>query len=58
MRYMIPVGRILFALIFISAAPRHFTHEGIQHATYLGATSCQSSSPDVRDIGPPRRLKE
>ena len=36
MRYMIPVGRILFGLIFISAASRHFTHEGIQHATDLG----------------------
>jgi putative oxidoreductase len=33
---MIPVGRILFALIFIAAAPRHFTHEGIQHAADLG----------------------
>lgn len=29
-------GRILFALIFIAAAPRHFTHEGIQHAADLG----------------------
>ena len=36
MRYIIPVGRILFGLNFISAAPRHFTHEGIQHATDLG----------------------
>src|SRR5579872_2025963 len=36
MRYIVPLGRILFALIFISAAPRHFTHEGIQHATDLG----------------------
>jgi putative oxidoreductase len=36
MRYLVPVGRILFALIFLTAAPRHFTHEGIQHAADLG----------------------
>jgi putative oxidoreductase len=30
------LGRILFALIFILAAPRHFSHEGIQHAADLG----------------------
>ena len=36
MRYIVPLGRILFALIFISAASRHFTHEGIQHAADLG----------------------
>jgi putative oxidoreductase len=36
MRYVALLGRILFALIFITAAPRHFTHEGIQHATDLG----------------------
>src|SRR5215471_8807450 len=34
---MLPlVGRILFALIFLTAAPRHFTHEGISHAAELG----------------------
>jgi putative oxidoreductase len=36
MRYLYPVGRTLFALIFITAAPRHFTHEAVQHATDLG----------------------
>src|SRR5690242_17376450 len=36
MRWLYLVGRILFALIFIAAAPRHFTHEGIQHAADLG----------------------
>ena len=36
MRYVALLGRILFALIFITAAPRHFTHEGIQHAADLG----------------------
>ncbi len=33
---IILVGRLLFALIFILAAPRHFSHEGIQHAADLG----------------------
>jgi putative oxidoreductase len=36
MRILFPVARVLFAVIFIAAAPRHFTHEGIQHATDLG----------------------
>jgi len=36
MRYVYLVGRILFSLIFITAAPRHFTPEGIQHAADLG----------------------
>ena len=36
MRWLYLVGRILFALIFITAAPRHFTYEGIQHAADLG----------------------
>lgn len=36
MRVLYPVGRILFALIFIVAAPRHFTAEGIHHAAELG----------------------
>jgi putative oxidoreductase len=35
-RYLPLIGRILFALIFITAAPRHFTHEGAQHAAELG----------------------
>jgi putative oxidoreductase len=36
MKVLIPLGRVLFSLIFILAAPRHFTHEGIQHAADLG----------------------
>jgi putative oxidoreductase len=36
MRHLYLVGRILFSLIFITAAPRHFTSEGIQHAADLG----------------------
>jgi putative oxidoreductase len=35
MRILFPVGRVLFALIFITAAPRHFTSEGIHHAADL-----------------------
>lgn len=36
MRFLFPVGRVLFSLIFIIAAPRHFTHEGMRHASELG----------------------
>ena len=36
MRALYFVGRLFFALIFIVAAPRHFTAEGIQHAADLG----------------------
>jgi putative oxidoreductase len=36
MRYVYLIGRILFALIFVTASPRHFSHEGIQHAADLG----------------------
>ena len=36
MRYIVLAGRVLFVLIFIFAAPRHFSHEGIQHAADLG----------------------
>ena len=45
MRYMILVGTILFALIFIPAAPRHVTHEGIQLATGLGMSAASLSVP-------------
>jgi putative oxidoreductase len=36
MRYLVLAGRILFALIFITASPRHFSREGIEHAAQLG----------------------
>jgi putative oxidoreductase len=36
MRYLYLVGRILFSLIFITSAPRHFTAAGIRHAADLG----------------------
>lgn len=36
MPYVVLIGRVLFAAIFIAAAPRHFTQEGIAHAAELG----------------------
>src|SRR5262247_466943 len=36
MRVLYLMGRVCFALIFIVAAPRHFTAEGIDHAADLG----------------------
>jgi putative oxidoreductase len=35
-RYLVPIGRVLFALIFITAAPRHFSEDGARHAAELG----------------------
>jgi putative oxidoreductase len=37
MRFLVLAGRILFALIFLTAAPRHFSREGVLHAAQLGA---------------------
>jgi putative oxidoreductase len=36
MNLVVLVARVLFSLIFILAAPRHFTAEGIGHAAALG----------------------
>ena len=36
MKFLFPIGRILFAFLFLGAAPRHFSHEGIAHASDLG----------------------
>ena len=35
-RPVVLLGRIAFAAIFLAAAPRHFTPEGIHHAAELG----------------------
>jgi len=35
-RWLPLIGRLLFAFIFLAAAPRHFTGEGISHAGSLG----------------------
>jgi putative oxidoreductase len=45
MKFLLPLGRLLFSLIFISAAPRHFTHEGIQHAAALGVPAAGALVP-------------
>ncbi len=36
MRILFPIARLMFSLIFITAAPRHFSSEGIGHAASLG----------------------
>lgn len=45
MKLLFPLGRVLFSLIFIIAAPRHFTHEGIQHAANLGVPAAELLVP-------------
>jgi putative oxidoreductase len=45
MRYLVLAGRILFALIFITASPRHFSHEGIEHAAELGVPLASVAVP-------------
>ena len=45
MRYVVLAGRILFALIFITAAPRHFSQEGVRHAADLGVPLAQLLVP-------------
>jgi putative oxidoreductase len=45
MKFLFPLGRVLFSLIFLIAAPRHFTHEGIQHAAELGVPFAQFLVP-------------
>jgi len=36
MKFFYFLGRVLFSLIFIIAAPRHFTREAVLHAAALG----------------------
>ncbi len=45
MKFLFPLGRVLFALIFVFAAPRHFTHEGIKHAADLGVPAAELLVP-------------
>jgi putative oxidoreductase len=45
MKFLFPLGRVLFSLIFIAGAPRHFTHEGIQHAAALGVPAAEVLVP-------------
>ena len=55
MRVLSLVGRVLFALILIVAAPRHFTAEGINHAADLGVP-CGALRPRVGAHGACRGL--
>jgi putative oxidoreductase len=45
MPYVILLGRILFAAIFLLASPRHFTSEGIGHAAELGVPLASLAVP-------------
>lgn len=45
MPYLVLIGRILFAAIFIAAAPRHFTAEGAAHAADLGVPLANLAVP-------------
>ena len=36
MKYIVPLGRLLFALIFITAAPGHFSEETMAYAASKG----------------------
>jgi putative oxidoreductase len=36
MRYIVPVGRVLFSLIFIMSYPAHFSHQGPAYAAQHG----------------------
>lgn len=45
MPYLVLIGRILFAAIFIAAAPRHFTAEGAAHAADLGVPLAKLAVP-------------
>lgn len=36
LRYIVPIGRVLFALVFMVAAPGHFTSATIRHAADHG----------------------
>jgi putative oxidoreductase len=45
MPYLVLLGRILFAAIFLAAAPRHFTAEGAAHAAELGVPLARLAVP-------------
>lgn len=45
MPYLVLLGRILFAAIFLVAAPRHFTREGAAHAAELGVPLARLAVP-------------
>lgn len=45
MQYLPVLGRILFAAIFLAAAPRHFTAEAVTHARDLGVPLARLGVP-------------
>jgi len=45
MPYLVLLGRVLFSAIFLAAAPRHFTGEGIGHAAELGVPLARLTVP-------------
>lgn len=45
MKFLFPLGRVLFSLIFIIGGLRHFTQEGIQHAATLGVPAAEVLVP-------------
>ncbi|HEY0479999.1 MAG TPA: DoxX family protein [Kofleriaceae bacterium] len=45
MPYIVLLGRILFAAIFLAAAPRHFTNEAAAHAADLGVPLARLAVP-------------
>jgi putative oxidoreductase len=51
MRHLYLVGRVLFSWIFITAAPRHCTSEGIQHAAEFGRAARQPVGSAIRSHG-------
>jgi putative oxidoreductase len=45
MSIIVLFGRVLFAAIFLAAAPRHFTAEGAAHAAELGVPLARLAVP-------------
>jgi putative oxidoreductase len=45
MPFVLLLGRIMFAAIFIAAAPRHFTNEAAAHAADLGVPLARIAVP-------------
>jgi len=45
MQYIPVIARVLFAAIFLAAAPRHFTDEAVGHAQELGVPLARLAVP-------------
>ena len=44
-RYFVPIGRVLFALIFIVSAPHHFSEGAVNYAAQHGVPAAQIAVP-------------